>query len=100
MQADVEAVERQAEPLTAGLDVGLLPRPTGQERVRLERLGQRAQRGDLTGREEALRDALARELRSVELDVDADLAAPAEGVEGDSARVGEVEPRPGHGQAR
>ena len=49
------ARDPREEPAAAGLDIGLLPRPTGEER-RAPRLdGQSQERGDLRRREEAAR---------------------------------------------
>src|SRR5205823_11632934 len=72
----------------------LLPSPAGERGSRLGVGRQGAQDADLSGREEVLCDALAREVGVVELDVDTDLARAAERVQRDRPGVGEVEPGP------
>ena len=52
---------------------------------------QGTQEAHLGGREESLRDSLAREIGVVELDIDADLSRAAERVQSDGPGVGQVE---------
>ena len=92
-QCDVEAVEREHQPVAARLQERLLACPARQERAWLVCFRQRAQRRHLPRREEALGDPFARELGPHQLDVDTELERRAERVERRRARMGDVERR-------
>src|SRR5262249_43505595 len=96
-QRHVELVEREGEPLSLRLDEGLFAGPTGEEPIVALLFREGLEGGDLGGREEAFRQARPVGEGTDLLHVDPHLPLAGEGVEGQLARVRDVEPQAGAG---
>lgn len=87
----VEAIKGKREAVAPRLEVGLLPSPAGKEGFEPAWGRQPAERGDFPPGEEALGNILGSEVGSDALDVDADLPATGNGVQGNVAGMGDIE---------
>src|SRR2546422_1316284 len=87
----VKPIQREREALPHGLDVGFLPRPAGEERVRLRRHREGTEYLNLPRRKEVLGNALLSDRGLDRFEIDADLSAARDRVQDESAGGGHVE---------